>query len=156
MFSTLARPLQRLEDQYRDTIVRKLRAEADRIEAGGSPQCYGAGVDVEPELQLGIHEASIMPDVDMPAGDDCWHEDIAGQEWGVYVVVEAVRLTDHHADLTGNHDAFEIYALVDPDTYTGPNIGIATCPECEWEGRLAPGADCPSCAATDAEGDGDA
>lgn len=40
----------RLESEYRARIVRKLRAEADRIEAGGPIQCYSVNDELEGEL----------------------------------------------------------------------------------------------------------
>lgn len=137
-----------LEDQYRAAIVRKLRAEADRIEAGGAPFCYAIRCDENDSTTVeafhNVAEARELLTVEVHG--DFWPEFVEAQEWGVCVTIEDVRRVEHRADLRGRSSEFFNVALVDPDTYTGPDVMPQDCPGCRSEVRVPPNDGCPVCA----------
>lgn len=137
--------------EMRANIVAKLRAAADKIEAGGEPllYCYHHGFDFEETLATSypdtVEEARGLIPVDL--SDDYWDDGVECQDWGVRVVVEAVeRLAHRHADRhREGFDEWVRYGLVDPDTYTGPEVEPHECRDCGAEVRRAPGEPCPGC-----------
>lgn len=134
----------RLENEYRARIVRKLRAEADRIEAGGAIQCYSVSDEVEVEL-CAITEARDAMRVELEGYRDAWPDAVELQEWGVCVTVEEVVRTAHRADLRGSFLEIVNYALMDPDDAPEPEVLEQECPRCGHEVRVPPGGSCPVC-----------
>lgn len=139
-----------ISDTLRASMVRKLRAMADRLEAGDDPGatfwadtgdgCVGwidGPVTVDDarataEVGLGHHRQA--------AGRDGWAEpsEVEGISWGLLVTVEAARVsTRRRAPHWHDHDVLVDYALVDPDTYAPPEPGPAEpcdCGACPPEG----------------------
>lgn len=132
----------------RATIVAKLRREADRIEAGGEPSLYCRHLDPDDDLLTTsspdtIDEARQL--IALRLCDGFWPEDTDLQEWGVTVPVESVEIASHrHATPAEGVNDWIVYRLVDPDTYTGPEIEPHECPDCGDEVRRAPGEPCPN------------
>lgn len=115
-----------MHDDLRAGAVRKLLALAERIKAGEDVgevfYCY----DPEDGFTHGMHAdgAQAMAERSLSysrddAGDG-WHPDMAQLEWGIMVPIEVCRLTETQPTPGGEFDERWDYALVDPDTYTGP------------------------------------
>ena len=142
-----------MNGELRASIVAKLRAEANRIESGDyDPDCYAVSVD-EHELGLTVDEAIKHADPGQADEDDGWPEDIDMQEWGVYVPVQRVQLTAHGratGSKAGRFGYIAEYALVDADVTVTPSVLETYCDHCEQEAAVAPGDDCPGCAALEA------
>lgn len=138
-----------LEAEYRARIVRKLRAEADRIEAGGSIQCYFVTDEVETEIGIPITEARAAMRVEIEDPNDEWPDTVELQEWGVCVTVEEVVRKAHRADLRGRFSEIVTYALMDPDEAPEPEVLEQECPRCGSEVRVPPGGECQVCAMED-------
>ena len=133
-----------LEEEYRARIVRKLRAEADRIEAGGSPICYGVNVD-DHDLHLGVSGAKLTASFEAPMRGEEWDFDVECHQWGVMVSVEEVVKTAHASDLSNNTTELVEYVLMDPDEAPEPKVLVQECPRCGHEVRVPPGGSCPVC-----------
>lgn len=136
-----------IPDELRASMSRKLRALADSIDAGGQPVCYAHNID-EPALfeVWDAARAHTHCEVDY-AG--VWDPSPYGQEWGVMVCVERVECTYLENKLGSVAlPATADYALVDPDTYSGPELGETECRACGWGGVADEDGDCPDCVAT--------
>jgi hypothetical protein len=141
-----------LEEKYRAKIVAKLRKEADRIEAGGSPICYAVNCD-DKELHQDVDEALNVAAIDPPMPCDEWWDGVENHEWGVMVSVEECVRVSHRADLSGRFTEAINYELKDPDDAGDPEILSQDCPECEEEVEVPPGGRCPVCEAKESEVD---
>lgn len=141
-------------DTYRARIVAALRAEADRIEAGGEPWCYALkcedGLVADVNLKLDEARESLTVHCDY---DDAWPDEVECQEWGVCVTIEEVARIAHRADLRDRFSEIMHVALVDPRNRHEVEVLSQDCPECEEEVEVAPGERCPVCEAAGAGGD---
>ena len=134
--------------ELRADIVRLLRREADRIEAGGVPACYAYNID-ERELWLSVAEAQAAtadPEEFLDDGD--WPEDIEAVEWGVCVTVREMKLAAHGKSRNERHESFADYEMRAPDDKRPPALLEWECPECGFTGKLKPHEACPECAVT--------
>ena len=118
-----------MDDELRASAVRKLRALADRIEAGDPSGMLfysrspfdGVGVGesceaTERDTRLGIGELAEEADA------HGWPDDARMQwiDWGIALPLQVCRM-DETEDTPNWHLSRRVgYALVDPDTYTGP------------------------------------
>lgn len=115
-----------MDDDLRASAVRKLRALADRIEAGEDVGAvfYRNGPEGGFEDDMTADGAEAMAErflgYSRDDASDGWHPDMTQLEWGIKLPIEVCRLTETQPTPGGEFDERWDYGLVDPDTYTGP------------------------------------
>jgi hypothetical protein len=117
--------MQPIDDQYRATIVRKLRAEADRIESGGMPVYY-ADCSGDIDHDIAVDDARTL----------CLDDE--GQTWGVVVAIEESVVVGEDADgydVFGLHDLAALESPEPARPVVDPATGLLPCPFCGGEPR---------------------
>lgn len=127
-----------MSPEDRALVVRRLRQEADRIEAGGEPrECcargeYSSG-DYEQNLDEARREAeSLIQDERDTAADSYWHDEVRGIRWGVVVTVEEARVVERRCAYDIDTEADEVieYGLVDAGAPVA-DLPLDPCDHCD-------------------------
>ena len=136
-----------MDNELRALIVARLRAEADRVDAGGNVTntWWEAGDDADVESS-----AEAARDV---AAAWCDDDDVDPAEirWGLRVTVERARLVGiaRCTDLVARDPSVVRYALVRADQKPTVEIDETDCPQCGLTEAVPPGGTCSDCGYVD-------
>ena len=128
-----------MDARTRESVARKLRALADRIEAGEDVGDLFYSYDPETGYTSGMPASVAQADASASLehfrdqASEGWRDDVGQIEWGVMVPIEAARMVmQRQTPCSWDHDFMCDYALVDPDEYTGPDEEPPdTCGDCD-------------------------
>ena len=115
-----------MDDDLRASAVRKLRALADRIEAGedvgGLFYSYDPAAGYTSGMSASVAQADALSAIDdfRDGASDGWDPDMPQLEWGVALPIEVCRVVETKPTPGCEFNEWWDYGLVDPDTYTGP------------------------------------
>lgn len=138
-----------MDSKTREMIVRLLRAEADRIEAGFDsgyePTCYIVGpcdLEVVDAVEAKPGAQALL---DSAIGNDGWDEETELIAWGVMLDIEVAKLVEVGRDTFGVHPWSGQYELRPADDTTPPVVTPTPCADCEHEEACPPGGTCSKC-----------
>lgn len=136
-------------DGLRALIVARLRAEADRIEAGGivcDAYCDGL-YDTETAMSAQEARSNASGALEAALDDGEWHPDTEYIEWGIRVTVERATLAK-----VGRCDRFDYladYEIRPEGSGVALEVIVTRCSECDHEEAVPPGGTCSHCGHAD-------
>lgn len=138
-----------MDNELRALIVARLRAEADRIEAGG------VVIDAYYDA-LGETDSLVDPDTARAAACDAIIDALDGREWNPAVddIEWGVRVTVERASIVaiGRSDEYDYradYELRTDGLSCVASVMVTRCPECDHEEAVPPGGTCSDCGCVD-------
>ena len=139
-----------IDTSTRESIVRALRAYADRIESGNLAPTYLVELD-DSQLETAVtpDEARKIAAERLTDFDGQWPEDVDGIKWSVVVPIERAKAIRVWRAREGEYDYMAQYELRSVHDATAPVVEVTSCPECGHEEACPPGGTCSECGRKD-------